>query len=127
MSNVSGTVPNNVHIQQWVNQVAAMCRPDNVYWCDGSEDEREKLTQVAVQCGDLIALNQKALPGCFLHRSALNDVARTENLTFVCSDEKEEAGPNNNWMAPAESYDKLGKIFAGSMRGRVPELVTFCV
>ena len=81
MSNVAGTIPNNLHIQKWVNEMAAMCRPDNVYWCDGSEDEREKLTQVAVQCGDLITLNQKALPGCYLHRSALNDVARTENLT----------------------------------------------
>ena len=88
MSNIAGTVPNNFHIQKWVNQVAAMCRPDNVYWCDGSEAERENLTQVAVQCGDLIPLNQAKHPGSYLHRSALNDVARTENLTFVCTDRK---------------------------------------
>ncbi len=117
MSNVVGTLPNNIHIQQWVNEVAAMGQPDNVYWCDGSDDERAKLTQVAVECGDLIALNQEKLPGSYLHRSAFNDVARTENLTFVCTPEQEEAGPNNNWMAPSESYDKLSKIYAGSMRG----------
>ena len=70
-------------------------------------------------------LNQKKLPGCYLHRSALNDVARTENLTFVCTDQQEEAGPNNNWMAPAESYDKLAKIFSGAMRGRTLYVIPF--
>jgi phosphoenolpyruvate carboxykinase (GTP) len=125
MSNVSSKVPNNIHIQQWVKQVAAMCQPDDVYWCDGSEDEKERLTQVALQCGDLIALNQKKLPGCYLHRSALNDVARTENLTFVCTEKQEDAGPNNNWMAPAESYDRLAKIFAGAMRGRTLYVIPF--
>ena len=102
-----------------------MCQPDNVVWCDGSEEERERLTQNAVECGDLMPLNQKKLPGCYLHRSALNDVARTENLTFVCTEQQEEAGPNNNWMAPAESYDKLGKIFSGSMRGRTMYVIPF--
>ncbi|HYA27793.1 MAG TPA: phosphoenolpyruvate carboxykinase (GTP) [Acidobacteriota bacterium] len=125
MSNVAGTVPANSHIQKWVKEMAAMCQPDNVYWCDGSEAEREKLTQVAVQCGDLMPLNQQALPGCYLHRSALNDVARTENLTFVCTDQQEEAGPNNNWMAPAESYDRLAKIFSGAMHGRTLYVIPF--
>jgi phosphoenolpyruvate carboxykinase (GTP) len=123
--NLVGTVPDNPHIQKWVGQVAAMCQPDNVYWCDGSEEERETLTRVAVDCGDLIELNQEKLPGSYLHRSALNDVARTENLTFVCTPEQEEAGPNNNWMAPAESYDKLAKIYAGSMRGRTLYVIPF--
>src|SRR5258706_3187109 len=125
MSNVSGSIPANPHVQKWVNEVAAMCQPDNVYWCDGSEAEREKLTQVAVQSGDLMPLNQKELPGCYLHRSALNDVARTENLTFVCTDEEAEAGPNNNWMAPAESYERLGKIFRGAMHGRTLYVIPF--
>ena len=102
-----------------------MCQPDEVVWCDGSEAERERLTRVAVQCGDLITLNQEKLPGCYLHRSALNDVARTENLTFVCTEQKEDAGPNNNWMAPAESYDRLSKIFSGSMRGRTLYVIPF--
>src|SRR5258705_1450627 len=125
MSNVSGSIPANPHVQKWVNEVAAMGQPDNVYWCDGSEAEREKLTQVAVQSGDLMPLNQKELPGCYLHRSALNDVARTENLTFVCTDEEAEAGPNNNWMAPAESYERLGKIFRGAMHGRTLYIIPF--
>ncbi|MGH7773411.1 MAG: phosphoenolpyruvate carboxykinase (GTP) [Candidatus Binatia bacterium] len=115
----------NESAQRWVNEVAAMCRPDGVVWCDGSEAERERLLQAAVRVGDLIPLNQKELPDCYLHRSALNDVARTENLTYVCTREKEDAGPNNNWIAAAEAYDRLAKIFAGSMKGRTMYVVPF--
>jgi phosphoenolpyruvate carboxykinase (GTP) len=122
---MSQTIPDNKHIETWVKEAAALCRPDDVFWCDGSDDERERLTKVAVQCGDLVPLNQQRLPGCYLHRSALNDVARTENLTFVCTAQREDAGPNNNWMAPAESYDRLSKIFAGSMRGRTMYVIPF--
>ncbi|HEU4345698.1 MAG TPA: phosphoenolpyruvate carboxykinase (GTP) [Candidatus Binatia bacterium] len=125
MSNVTGTVPSNAHVRKWVKEVTSLCRPDDVFWCDGSEAERERLTEAAVRCGDLIPLNSKELPGCYLHRSALNDVARTENLTFVCTEEQEDAGPNNNWMAPAESYDRLSKIFASSMRGRTMYVIPF--
>ena len=96
MSNAAGTVPSNPHVQNWVKDVAALCQPDNIFWCDGSEDERERLTQIALECGDLMLLNQNKLPGCYLHRSALNDVARTENLTFVCTKDQEDADPNNN-------------------------------
>ena len=102
-----------------------MCQPDDIYWCDGSEEQKDNLTSVALKSGDLIALNQEKLPGCYLHRSALNDVARTENLTYVCTEQREEAGPNNNWMAPAESYDKLAKIFSGAMRGRTLYVIPF--
>src|SRR5262247_2805726 len=125
MSNVTGTVPSNTHVQKWVKDVAALCQPDEVFWCDGSEEEKEELTRIAFKCGDLIPLNQEKLSGCYLHRSALNDVARTENLTFVCTATQEEAGPNNNWMAPAESYDKLSKIYAGAMRGRTLYVIPF--
>jgi phosphoenolpyruvate carboxykinase (GTP) len=125
MSNVAGTVPSNPHLQKWVKDVAALCQPDEIFWCNGSEEEKEELTRVAFKCGDLIPLNQEKLPGCYLHRSALNDVARTENLTFVCTPTQEEAGPNNNWMAPAESYDKLSKIYAGAMRGRTLYVIPF--
>lgn len=126
MSQSTGTTPAaNPHIQKWVKEVSALCQPDAVFWCDGSEEEKERLTQLAVKLGELITLNQEKLPGCYLHRSAVNDVARTENLTFVCTERQEEAGPNNNWMAPAESYDKLSKIFAGSMRGRTLYVVPF--
>ncbi len=102
-----------------------MCQPDDVFWCDGSEEEKDRLTEVAVRYGDLMPLNQKELPGCYLHRSAPNDVARTENLTFICTDQQEEAGPNNNWMAPSESYDRLSKIFSGAMRGRTLYVIPF--
>jgi phosphoenolpyruvate carboxykinase (GTP) len=122
---MTNAASSNTHVQKWVKDVAALCQPDKVYWCDGSEEEKEQLTQVAVECGDLIPLNQEKLPGSYLHRSALNDVARTENLTFVCTPEKEEAGPNNNWMAPAESYDKLSKIYSGAMRGRTMYVIPF--
>jgi phosphoenolpyruvate carboxykinase (GTP) len=125
MSNAMGTAPSNAAIQQWVKEVAAMCQPDNIFWCDGSEDERQRLTQIAIECGDLMPLNQQALPGSYLHRSAVNDVARTENLTFVCTDDREDAGPNNNWMAPGESYDKLAKILRGAMRGRTMYVMPF--
>jgi phosphoenolpyruvate carboxykinase (GTP) len=125
MSNVAGAVPANTDVQKWVKDVAALCQPDDVFWCDGSEEEKEELTRIAFKCGDLIPLNQEKLPGCYLHRSALNDVARTENLTFVCTPTQEEAGPNNNWMAPAESYDKLSKIYAGAMRGRTLYVIPF--
>ncbi|MET0500421.1 MAG: phosphoenolpyruvate carboxykinase, partial [Candidatus Binatia bacterium] len=85
MSNTSGSLPSNTTIQEWVKDVAALCQPDNIFWCNGSEEEKEELTQIAFRGGDLIPLNQEKLPGCYLHRSALNDVARTENLTFVCT------------------------------------------
>jgi len=125
MNSSTGRVPSNSHIRTWVKDMAAMCQPDDVYWCYGSETEKDNLTSVALKSGDLITLNQEKLPGCYLHRSALNDVARTENLTYVCTEQPEDAGPNNNWMAPAESYDKLAKIFSGAMRGRTLYVIPF--
>ena len=115
----------NESARRWVNEVAAMCKPEDIVWCDGSEAERERLLEAAISVGDLIPLNQRELPGCYLHRSAPNDVARTENLTFICSREKEDAGPTNNWIAPAEAYDRLSRIFAGSMRGRTMYVIPF--
>jgi phosphoenolpyruvate carboxykinase (GTP) len=115
----------NASVAAWVRDVTRLCRPAEVVWCDGSEEERERLTQVAVREGDLIPLDQKALPGCYLHRSALNDVARTENLTYVCPRDRDDAGPTNNWMAPDDAYDRLGKIFAGSMENRTMYVVPF--
>jgi len=115
----------NDAVRHWVNDVARMCRPDDVVWCDGSESERERLIEVAVRAGDLIPLNQRRLPGCYLHRSAPNDVARTEHLTYICSREKAAAGPTNNWMVPAEAYDRLSAIFARSMEGRTMYVIPF--
>jgi phosphoenolpyruvate carboxykinase (GTP) len=115
----------NESARRWVNEVARMCRPTDVVWCDGSEAERERLLEAAIRAGDLIPLNQRELPGCHLHRSAVNDVARTEHLTFICSRKKTDAGPTNNWMAPAEAYDRLSKIFARSMEGRTMYVIPF--
>ena len=125
MSPSTGTIPANRHIQKWVKDVAAMCQPDEVFWCDGSEDEKERLTEIAVHGGDLIPLNQKELPGCYLHRSALNDVARTENLTFVCTESRKKRAPTIiGWRRPNLTIS-LSKIYAGSMRGRTLYVIPF--
>ncbi|HXI59308.1 MAG TPA: phosphoenolpyruvate carboxykinase (GTP) [Polyangia bacterium] len=115
----------NEHINRWVNEVADLCKPEQIVWCDGSEDERQRLTALAVKTGALIPLNQEKMPGCYLHRSHPSDVARTEHLTFVCPETKEEAGPNNNWMPPAEARTKVGALFSESMKGRTLYVVPF--
>jgi len=115
----------NRAVTEWVDECARLCRPDQVVWCDGSAEERERLTRQAIAAGELMELNQEKLPGCTLHRSHPNDVARTEGLTFICCPKKEDAGPNNNWMDPAEAYQRLGKIFEGSMTGRTMYVVPF--
>ncbi len=115
----------NRWVTQWVDESARLCRPDQVVWCDGSAEERDRLTRQAIAAGDLLELNQEMLPGCTLHRSHPNDVARTEGLTFICCPKKEDAGPSNNWMDPAEAYQRLGKIFEGSMKGRTMYVIPF--
>jgi phosphoenolpyruvate carboxykinase (GTP) len=102
----------------WVEEMARLCEPDQVYWCTGSKQERHEMLADAVRQGVLIKLNQEKLPGCYYHRSNPNDVARVEQATFICTVEKEEAGPNNNWMAPKEMYAKLRGYCKGAMRGR---------
>ena len=94
-------------LEQWVDQTAQLTRPKQVYWCDGSAAEYQRLIEEMLATGTLIELNQEQYPGCYLHRSDPSDVARTEHLTFVCTGKKEEAGSNNNWMPPAEAYDRL--------------------
>jgi phosphoenolpyruvate carboxykinase (GTP) len=105
--------------------MARLCQPDHVVWCDGSETEKRKLLQQAVDDGVLIPLNPKKRPGCYLHRSHPNDVARVEHLTFICTPTSEEAGPTNNWMAPDEARAKLGKLFDASMRGRTLYVIPY--
>lgn len=118
-------ITQNKYVLNWVGEMARLCKPDRIYWCDGSSAEHQHLLQEALKAGDLEELNQTKLPGCYLHRSALNDVARTEELTFICTKEKEDAGPTNNWMAPQEAYQKLSPIFDGSMKGRTLYVVPF--
>ncbi len=115
----------NKHLVQWVEEMARLTKPDQVVWCDGSEEERHQLTEQAVASGVLLPLNQQKLPGCYLHRSNPNDVARVEQLTFICTPTKDEAGPTNNWMAPEEAYKKLGALFDGSMKGRTMYVVPY--
>ena len=112
-------------LRAWVAEVAKLTTPDRIVWCDGSEAEKDRLTKEAVAAGILIPLNPKKRPGCYLHRSNPNDVARTEQLTFVCTPNKEEAGPTNNWSDPAETYAKLNGWLKGSMRGRTMYVVPY--
>ncbi len=109
----------------WVDDTARLTKPDRVYWCDGSLEEKKRLTDEAVAHGILMPLNPEKRPGCYLHRSSPTDVARTEHLTFVCTREKEAAGPNNNWMSPKDAYAKLGALFNGSMKGRTMYVVPY--
>lgn len=112
-------------LQKWVEDMARMCKPDRIVWTTGSEEEKDRLTQEAFSTGELLELDKKKWPGCVYHRTAKNDVARTENLTFICTPTKEEAGPNNNWMTPEEGYRRAGEIFEGSMRGRTMYVIPF--
>jgi phosphoenolpyruvate carboxykinase (GTP) len=123
-----GQSPENIGnpaIEQWVQEVSALTQPDRVVYCDGSEREKDALIAAALETGELIELNQTRLPGCYLHRSAPHDVARTEHLTFISTIRKVDAGPTNNWMAPDEARAKLTPLFAGAMRGRTMYVVPF--
>jgi phosphoenolpyruvate carboxykinase (GTP) len=112
-------------IRKWVDEVAAMTRPDRILFCDGSDAERDELIADSLATGELIELNQQKMPGCYLHRSAPHDVARTEHLTYVCTAAKDDAGPNNNWMAPADAVARLTPLFSGAMQGRTMYVVPF--
>ncbi|TAL39377.1 MAG: phosphoenolpyruvate carboxykinase (GTP) [Spirochaetes bacterium] len=121
------TTPLTAHkeVLTWVKEIAQLTRPDSVIWVDGSEEEKSELMREALATGELIQLDQKKLPGCVYHRTACNDVARTEHLTFICTSRKEDAGPTNNWMAPADAYRKVGEIFQDSMKGRKMYVIPF--
>src|SRR6516162_2414731 len=115
----------NKSVLAWVQEIANLCRPDQVFWCNGSKEEKQALTEEAVRQGILVRLNQKKLPGCYYHRSNPNDVARVEQSTYICTFDQEEAGPTNNWIAPKEMYQKLRGLAAGSMRGRTLYVVPY--
>jgi phosphoenolpyruvate carboxykinase (GTP) len=109
----------------WIEQKIKLCEPDRVFWCDGSEQEKEALTAEAVAQGILIKLNQEKLPGCYYHRSNPNDVARVEQCTYICSESQRDAGPTNNWAPPKEMYQKLNALCRGAMRGRTMYVVPY--
>ncbi len=114
-------------LNDWVAGVAALTRPDHVHWCDGSEAEYRALVQRMLADGTLVELNQDTHPGCYLHRSDPQDVARVEHLTFVCTRERDDAGPNNHWMAPEQAHAKIDALFDGCMRGRTLYVVPYCM
>ncbi|MGB8355129.1 MAG: phosphoenolpyruvate carboxykinase (GTP) [Chthoniobacteraceae bacterium] len=117
--------PSNSTLSKWVEETAELCGPDHIFWCDGSQAEKDHLTQQAVEQGVLIRLNQEKLPGCYYHRSHPNDVARVEQCTFICTESEEEAGPTNNWAPPAEMYTKLRGMLKGAMRGRTMYVIPY--
>ena len=110
---------------QWIEEMKAMLNPDKVVWIDGSKEQLDELRAQAVADGTLIKLDQEKLPGCYLHRTAPNDVARVEDRTFICAKTKEAAGPTNNWMDPQEMYAKLTKLYTNSMKGRTMYIIPF--
>ncbi len=112
-------------IQSWVKEVSQLTQPETVYWCDGSAQEYSVLVDRMLKDGTLLALNPTTYPNCYLHRSHPNDVARTEQLTFVCTSNKEDAGPNNNWMSPDDAERKMSEFFSGSMRGRTMYVIPY--
>jgi phosphoenolpyruvate carboxykinase (GTP) len=117
-------IPNG-QVKRWVVECAELCQPDAIRVLNGSELEKQELLKQAVVEGTLIPLNQDKLPGCYLHRSNPNDVARTEQNTFICTPVERLAGPTNNWMEPKQTYAKLRMLFAGSMHGRTMYVVPF--
>ncbi|WP_339830019.1 phosphoenolpyruvate carboxykinase domain-containing protein, partial [uncultured Arenimonas sp.] len=114
-------------LNQWVDSVAQLTQADAVHWCDGSDAEHASLVELMLTTGDLVKLNEQTHPNCYLHRSSPSDVARVEHLTFVCTHNPADAGPNNNWMAPDEAHAEMDALYKGCMRGRTMYVIPYCM
>jgi phosphoenolpyruvate carboxykinase (GTP) len=114
-------------LNRWVDDVARLTQPERVQWCDGSEAENDALIDLMLDNGDLIELNPRTHPNCYLHRSHPSDVARVEHLTFVCTQQRDDAGPNNHWMDPSAAHAKIDALFAGCMKGRTLYVIPYCM
>ncbi len=112
-------------LEEWVEKAAQKTKPKQIVWCDGSEAEAERMVETLLAEGRTVRLNERTHPNCILHRSDPSDVARTEQITFICSRRKEDAGPTNNWMAPEEAKQKVGALFDGAMAGRTMYVVPY--
>jgi phosphoenolpyruvate carboxykinase (GTP) len=114
-------------LNQWVDDVARHTQPDCVHWCDGSDGENDALIELMLRSGELVELNPRTHPNCYLHRSHASDVARVEHLTYICTQNQEDAGPNNNWMDPAQARAKIDALFADCMKGRTLYVIPYCM
>ena len=122
---MSNKITNNQKLLDWVQEMAELCQPDEIYWCDGSEEENERLLQEMVDSGAAIKLNEEKKPGCYLFRSHPSDVARVEDRTFIASKKQEDAGPTNNWIDPDELKATMTELYRGCMKGRTMYVIPF--
>jgi len=114
-------------LQNWVDSVAKLTQPESIHWCNGSDAENKRLINEMQRSGHLVELDHESYPNCYLHRSDPSDVARVEHLTFVCTSNEDDAGPNNNWMTPADAHKKIDALFEGAMQGRTMYVIPYCM